>query len=240
MVDTDLPEEQGTEFEKIENWQHFLLGPTAEADTQYGFTQKEFRPYDLSLFLNDDWQVSPDLTVNLGARWDFYKFPWERNGFLGNFIPSLVTDPDDPSSGIRIPSNAQLTGNAVIDPAVESVARSDSRSTLDGERWGNVAPRVGFAWKPGGSERLVVRGGYGIYYDGSSWTASRRPSARVAGSPHRRIPWGSATATAGTTTAGRPGRSVPRSARPTSASTTARQCSSRPRGAHSATRSSSA
>src|ERR671912_1518033 len=45
-VKTNLPEEQGTEFEKIEHFQQFLLGFTSEADTQFGFTDKHFLMQD--------------------------------------------------------------------------------------------------------------------------------------------------------------------------------------------------
>ena len=167
QVKTDLPEEQATEFEKIENWQHFLLGLTPEADTQFGFTQKQFTARDVALYLTDDWHVSPRLTLNFGVRWDWYGWPEEKNGFLGNFILSRVTNPDNPFAGIVVPSNAELTGNPSIDPAVGALPRADTKHTLDAQDLDNVAPRVGFAWNP--SSRFVVRGGYGIFYD--------RPSA---------------------------------------------------------------
>ena len=63
---TNLPEEQGTEFEKIEHFQQFLLGFTSEADTQFGFTDKNFLMRDASWFVTDDWRVSRNLVVNLG------------------------------------------------------------------------------------------------------------------------------------------------------------------------------
>jgi hypothetical protein len=168
-VDTDLPEEQATEFEKIENWQHFLLGLTPEADTQYGFTQKQFASHDVSVFLSDDWRVGQSLTVNLGVRWDWFGWPVEKDGYLGNFILGRVTDPNNPVSGIVVPSNASTTGDGRIDGAIGELARTSTGSTLNGQDLDNIAPRVGFAWTPGRSQRFVVRGGYGIYYD--------RPSA---------------------------------------------------------------
>jgi hypothetical protein len=198
-IATDLPEEQATEFEKIENWQHFLLGLTPEADTQYGFTEKRFKSYDLALFVSDDWRVSRHLTVNVGVRWDFYKLPWEENGFIGNFVPARVVDPDNPFSGIVVPTDAQTTGIAIVDDAISTVARADSRSTLNGERWGNIAPRLGFAWTPGDTERVVLRGGYGIYYDRPSGAFvntmfSNYPHLREVEitQPSRQIPYGSA------------------------------------------------
>ncbi len=166
-VKTDLPEEQATEFEKIENWQQFLLGLTPEADTQFGFTPKNFTSRDVGVFLTDDWRIGRNLVLNVGVRWDWYGWPQEKNGYLGNFILSRVTNPDDPFDGIVIPANAQTTGLASIDPAISQLPKTESNSTLSGQDLSNVAPRLGFAWTP--SSRFVLRGGYGIFYD--------RPSA---------------------------------------------------------------
>ena len=168
-VDNNLPEEQATEFEKIENFQHFLQGLTSEADTQFGFTSKEFRSRDLDFFVTDDWHVTPNLTLNLGVRWDWYGWPFEKNGFLGNFDPALVTDPNNPISGFIVPSNVSNTGISQVDSAIAATARVDTKSTLAGEDLNNFAPRIGFAYTPGAESHWVFRGGYGIYYD--------RPSA---------------------------------------------------------------
>ena len=69
-VKTNLPEEQGTEFEKIEHFQQLLLGFTSEADTQFGFTDKDFLMQDASWFLTDDWRISNRLTASVGVRWE--------------------------------------------------------------------------------------------------------------------------------------------------------------------------
>ena len=168
-VDNNLPEEQATEFEKIENFQHFLQGLTSEADTQFGFTSKEFRARDLDFFFTDDWRVTQNLTLNLGLRWDWYGWPTEKNGFLGNFDPALVSDPNNPITGFIVPSNVSNTGIAQVDSAIAATARAQTKSTLNGEDLNNFAPRLGFAYSPGSESRWVFRGGFGIYYD--------RPSA---------------------------------------------------------------
>jgi hypothetical protein len=168
-IKTNLPEEQATEFEKIENWQHFLLGLTPEADTQFGFTEKEFTARDFALFITDDWRVGRDLTLNLGLRWDLYAWPEEKNGYLGNFLLDRVVDPNNPITGLVVPANAGLTGDASIDEAIQTAPHTSTNHTLNGQDLNNFAPRVGFAWTPGGTGRWAVRGGYGVFYD--------RPSA---------------------------------------------------------------
>ena len=166
-VKTNLPEEQGTEFEKIEHFQQFLLGFTSEADTQFGFTDKEFLMRDASAFVTDDWRMGNRLTVSLGVRWDWFGWPYEKNGYFGNFDPAMVTDPANPINAIIVPSNIQNTPFSAVNAGIAAVTKVDTKHTLNGQDLNNFAPRLGFAYTV--SDKHVVRGGYGLFYD--------RPSA---------------------------------------------------------------
>ena len=166
---TALPEEQATEFEKYDNFTQLLRGVATEADTQFGVTEKQFRFRDLGFYVSDDWKVSRKLTLNAGLRWEWFGWPEEKNGYIGNFDPSLVTDPDNPLSGFIVPSNAGLTGFSAVDTSIQATARAATKSTLNRQDLNNFAPRIGFAYTPFENNRLVLRGGYGIFYD--------RPSA---------------------------------------------------------------
>jgi carboxypeptidase family protein len=167
--DSALPEEQATEFEKYDNFTQLLRGVGTEADTQFGITEKRFRFRDVSAYLADDFKVGPKITLNLGLRWEWFGWPEEKNGYIGNFDPALVTNFDNPLSGFLIPSKVNATGFAAIDQAVAATARAGTRHTLNGQDLNNFAPRFGFAYNPFKSNRLVLRGGYGIFFD--------RPSA---------------------------------------------------------------
>ena len=57
---TNLPEEQATEFEKFDNFTMLLRGLATEADTQFGITDKQFRFNDFNMFVADDWRLSHD------------------------------------------------------------------------------------------------------------------------------------------------------------------------------------
>jgi hypothetical protein len=164
-----LPEEQATEFEKYDNFTQILRGVATEADTQFGITEKRFRFRDWSVFVADDFKISPKLTLNMGMRWEWFGWPEERDGRIGNFDPSLVTNFDNPLSGFLIPSNANTTGFGAVDAAVAATTRAGTKHTLNGQDLNNFAPRLGFAYTPFDNSRLVVRGGYGIFFD--------RPSA---------------------------------------------------------------
>jgi hypothetical protein len=167
--DTDLPEEQQIEFEKFASFDQFLRGFTQEADTQFGITQKAFRMMDLSWFAADDWKVSNRLTLNLGLRWDWFGWPTERDGRIGNVDFTSLTDFSNPTAAFLVPSNVRATGIGAVDAAVATAQRAGNKHTLRGQDLNNFQPRFGFAYSPFESNRLVVRGGYGVFFD--------RPSA---------------------------------------------------------------
>jgi hypothetical protein len=167
-VKNNLPEEQATEFEKYPHFTLLLRGLAAEADTQYGITEKEFNTQDASWFVADDWKIHPRLTLNLGLRWDWFGWPVEKHGLFGNFDPNIANT-ENPLNGFLVPSNVRPTGISNIDTAVGATAVAGNKHTLSGQDLNNFQPRIGFAWQPFRSTRTVVRGGYGIFYD--------RPSA---------------------------------------------------------------
>lgn len=167
--DTNLPEEQATEFEKFDNFTMLLRGLGTEGDTQFGITDKQFRFNDFNLFLADEWRLSRAVTLNLGLRYEFFGLPTEVDGRIGNIDFEALTNTENPVAAFIVPKNVQNTGFAAIDSAIAASRRTDNNHTLKGQDWNNVAPRLGFAWTPGESEKLVVRGGYGIFFD--------RPSA---------------------------------------------------------------
>src|SRR5688572_7556604 len=178
--DSNLPEEQATEFEKFDSFTQILTGNASEADTQFGITDKSFRFRDYSAFITNDWRLSRKLTLNAGLRYELFMWPTEKQGRIGNFdftafepcfTAAGATNAlcDNPSPGFIVPGNVQNTGLANVDGAIAATAKAGNNHTLNGQDTNNFAPRVGFAYSPLDSNRLVIRGGYGIFYD--------RPSA---------------------------------------------------------------
>ncbi|MGE3468672.1 MAG: hypothetical protein AB7J13_17275, partial [Pyrinomonadaceae bacterium] len=165
FFDTNLPEEQGIEFEGLSNFTELLTGFVPESDVSFGLTDKQFRFNDLSFYFSDDWRVGERLTLNLGLRWDWFGLPIEKNGRFANFDFSRITDPNDITPGFILPSNATDTGINAIDASLPGIARADNNHTLNGQDLNNFGPRVGFAFKPFRNRNTVIRGGYGIFYD---------------------------------------------------------------------------
>lgn len=180
QYDSSLPEEQATEFEKFDSITQLLTGNATEADTQFGLTEKSFRFRDYSAYLADDWKVSSRFTLNLGLRYELFMWPTEKDGRIGNFNFDSF-DPcftqsggslsvcDNPSPGFLVPANVRQTGLVNVDGAIAATTRADNNHTLRGQDLNNFAPRIGFAYSPFDSNRMVIRGGYGVFYD--------RPSA---------------------------------------------------------------
>jgi hypothetical protein len=94
-------------------------------------------------YFNDQWTLSPNLTLNLGFRYEvFFPYTEERNR-MANFI----LEPGDPNFGRM--AFAGLNG--------------ESRSLLSTD-WNNIAPRVGFAYTVPKAGNLVVRGAFGVFF----------------------------------------------------------------------------
>jgi hypothetical protein len=117
----------------------------------------------IGAYFQDDWKATPNLTLNLGIRWDYFTPYAEVNGRQANFIPAGGNG----SSGIYYMSNK---GCQVPRSAAFNTLLANSNITLDcvsGLTLGqaqklNFAPRLGFAYRV--TPTLVVRGGYGPAY----------------------------------------------------------------------------
>jgi hypothetical protein len=133
---------------------------------QTGSFEKDYRFNDISFFFQDDWRVRHNLTLNLGLRYDYFAWPHERYGRIGNFDRTRIEEgpygipPAGGSfSGFTIAGNFQSNFPQVSIPSGVAVT---SATTLQGQDLNNFAPRIGVAWQP--FARWSVRGGYGIFY----------------------------------------------------------------------------
>ncbi len=141
-----------------------------------GETNRHFHSRSAGLFAQDDIKVRPNLTVNLGVRWDWDGPLIEKNGLLTNFYPSdykydLTTDSfgtlasGQPGIGLVVAGNNSAFG-----------FKNVSDSTLTGRQWMFV-PRIGFAWSPSSVKNFVVRGGFGMYADRGEYFTELSASA---------------------------------------------------------------
>ena len=114
-------------------------------------------------YFQDDWKVKPKLTLNLGLRWDFFGQVEENFGAQANFIPGPPG-----SAQYLIPVERR---NDPLSQSFLDTLKKDGIALVYSDNFGlgisqktNFAPRVGFAYQA--TPKLVVRGGYGIFYGG--------------------------------------------------------------------------
>ena len=118
-------------------------------------------------FALDDWKVTRSLTMNLGVRVEVNGQSSEVRGRISNFFPQFYVPPPaggftaPDTSGFVLPTN--FSGNAP-----QGFPR-ENPTLLNHPVQTHPEPRVGFAWQPLSSGDLVLRGGYGIYADRTSF-----------------------------------------------------------------------
>jgi hypothetical protein len=115
-------------------------------------------------YVQDDWKVTPRLTLNLGLRWEYSQPIDEINGHQANFIPDYANGAGVyllPASSKNIPLPAPFLTSLQTDNIAVQYTNNSLLVTPD---WKNVAPRFGVAYRMG--DRTVIRGGFGIFYGG--------------------------------------------------------------------------
>ena len=116
-----------------------------------GFNELNTQPLDrhsyyLGAFVQDDWTVTPNLTFNLGLRWETDTPEVDENNRMNGFDLNRI----NPVSG---------TPGVVTFVGLNGVPTNPYSTD-----WNNFGPRFGFAWKPFSSGKTVVRGGFGIFF----------------------------------------------------------------------------
>jgi Carboxypeptidase regulatory-like domain/TonB dependent receptor len=126
-----------------------------------GQPNRAFRGWEGSLYAQDDYKITPRLTLNLGVRYDRLGAYTDAQGKNANFDVSLA-DPNPPSGGSLAGYVVSKDFRGTLPPGVK---KSNSGLPINGDGQNNFGPRFGYAFRllPN-SERVVFRGGYGIYY----------------------------------------------------------------------------
>jgi len=130
----------------------FLLGIPDTSSIAFGNADKYFRASSSDVYFTDDWRIGPGLTVNAGMRWEYWTPITEKYGRLVNLditpgyaavSPVVANNPTGSLTGLSYP---------------DSLVRPDKHA---------FQPRVALAWHPFFGSSMVVRAGYGVYYNTS-------------------------------------------------------------------------
>ena len=139
----------------------------------------EYRLPNLNAYVQDDWKVNSRLTLNLGVRWEFDGSLSDAEGNSTNIWTSLLSTvandqvPLSPTACGGAPCAASFVGNVVPrnsiphygQPPAGAIVANGNETISSHPPYSNFAPRFGFAWQPLSGNKLVVRGGVGIFYD---------------------------------------------------------------------------
>lgn len=168
-------------FVQFLSWPDFLLGLSAIGNGTgtfsnvfgstdlFGLLNREFRVWEGSGFLQDDYRVKKSLTLNLGLR-------YERLGQFGDGLGRNASfdvnkaDPNPPPTGSL---NGYLVPRNFSGTLPAGVARTDNTFGNYGDGQNTIAPRIGFAWRVlPNTNRLILRSGYDIYFSRPTGQAS--------------------------------------------------------------------
>ena len=156
---------------RYDNLYNDLLGRVSSIQTTFYSDLTTFAPgkprvrnfifHDYSAFVQDDWRIRENLTLNLGVRYEFFGVPYERDGLQGNVI-----------------QNAAGLVNTVSQISNLTAAKSNSWFKND---WNNFAPRIGLAWSPFKDGKTSIRASWGTFYDRVPGAAIIDPDSNTPG-----------------------------------------------------------
>ena len=134
----------------------FLLGAPTSTSIWLNPVKTDWRSHTEYWFLQDDWKVTRNLSVNLGARYDLYTRPYDTGNRESAF--DLATQKEVfPGSVPNLPG--------VPPGSVTAESLGYSRQLQFQTTHNNFSPRVGFAWRVLGDQKTVLRGGTGVFYN---------------------------------------------------------------------------
>jgi len=128
----------------------FLLGEVRSAGLGVPMVTEGTRSRVFGMYVQDDWKVRRNLTINMGIRWD---------------IPTALTEVRQRQSGLdpTLP-NPGADGYPGALTMLGDCAGCNGMGRFADPYYKQFSPRIGFAWTPGDSNKMVIRGGYGINY----------------------------------------------------------------------------
>jgi hypothetical protein len=179
QVDVDAPFSSDGLLQ-IATFDDFLLGQSAaqvgspsgvsnvtDSMGSSGLFRKDERYTDLSIFVQDDIKLTHRITANAGLRYEVFGPPSEIHGLLPSFDPSIAVG--------QVPAAGSLSGYTLpanFSGMVPNGVTKTSTAGLWSTDYHDVSPRLGFAFRLTQRPTILLRGGYGFYYD--------RPSAGFA------------------------------------------------------------
>jgi hypothetical protein len=124
-----------------------------------GQFERKWRLWDGNAYFQDDYKIASRLTVNLGLRYERLGDVSDNLGRMSNF-DFAQADPNPPAEGSL---QGFVVGSNYSGPALPAGVVKGNKTALAGNAQNAFEPRIGFAWRVPGSDKVVLRGGYGFF-----------------------------------------------------------------------------
>ena len=167
-----------------QNWACFMLGRNVTFTQSKLDLTVDMRQRSIEWFAQDEWRIGDNITLSYGVRYSYFGPPYDRNGVLSNFLPSLWNPADAPivtGAGNRRTASGNFCNGMIVNaqnfqtgPAAFNCKPTPSpfgKYVYEAQKH-DFAPRIGIAWDPFHKGTTSVRFGYGMYHDQVSLSAA--------------------------------------------------------------------
>ena len=148
---------------------NFLLGDASSFTQLQYLAGKHWVNNNYGFYGNDNWHITPRLTLNLGLRYDGLPHAYERYNQFANFVPSVYNaslgNPVTAAGTLDPASLTTFNGEPFYLNGIEEAGVGGFPRGVVQNRYFTWEPRVGFAYNLGGTGKTVVRGGFGMFYE---------------------------------------------------------------------------
>ncbi len=137
-----------------------LSGGSPHLDTNI----REWRNHQYAFYVQDDWKVTKNFTLNLGVRYDYFQPNHEKLGTTTQFVFAPGSDPTARLANVNC--QAFLNGQCIApagDTQTPNGGFTHATELFKPDR-NNFSPRLGFAWDPFGTGKTAIRGGFAVFY----------------------------------------------------------------------------
>ena len=150
---------------------NFLLGDASNFNQLQFLYGKHWVNNNYGFYGNDNWHITPQLTLNLGLRFDGLPHAFERYNKFANFVAAdYNTSLGSPvtAAGTLLPSSLSTfsgtTGSFYLNGIEEAGVNGFPRGNVQ-NKYNTWEPRIGFAYNLTGNGKTVLRGGFGMFYE---------------------------------------------------------------------------